>query len=119
MGHWGPGILEDDVAVDVRVAFEDALSEGLSISEATQRVLDDPPAGFDDEEDAAVTYLALAALQLEHGALEAAIRDKAIAFIESGIPLWRWEGSPPERIAERQKALEDFKARLLHRKAEG
>lgn len=113
MGTWGPGIFDDDIAQDARILFEDKLAVGCSVVEATRRVLDEWKGIMDDEEDAAVTYLALAALQLEHGILEPRLRQQALATIESGVPLWRWEGSSPERIAERTRVLAAFKAELL------
>jgi hypothetical protein len=113
MGHWGPGIFDDDVAQDVRLEFEEQLRSGQSVAAATHHLIDAPPWGWDDEEDAAVTYLALAGLQLEHRALDPAIRDKAIAIIDSEVPLWRWEGSPPERIAERVRVLGELREQLI------
>jgi hypothetical protein len=35
MGNWGIGILQDDVADDVLIAFEEALANGLAVEEAT------------------------------------------------------------------------------------
>lgn len=113
MGHWGPGIFDDDVAQDVRLEFEEQLRSGQSVAAATHHLIDAPPWGWDDEEDTAATYLALAGLQLEYRALDPAIRDKAIAIIDSEVPLWRWESSPPERIAERVRVLRELREQLI------
>jgi hypothetical protein len=112
MGTWGAGIFDDDVARDVQEQFDSIRQQGYSVSAATQQILKDPPWGSDDDEDAAVTYLALAALQLAHGELEPTLREKAIAVIASGVPMWRWDGSAPEGVAERTRVLEEPKEKL-------
>lgn len=113
MGTWGTGVFDDDVAQDVQRLFEASLASGQSVASAARRIVDDPPWPLDDEEDAAVTYLALARLQLERGAVEPTIREKALAVIASGVPLWRWENAPPDQLREREKVLDELKVKLL------
>ena len=91
MGAWGNGVWQDDVADDVLIAFEDALRDGLTAGAALRRVLDDPPYGWDDEDDSATQLLAIAALALQHELLDPDLRERAIAMIDSGVPMWRWE----------------------------
>ncbi len=43
MGTWGYGILDNDTAMDVKGAFEEALEGGLSFDEASYQIL---PTGF-------------------------------------------------------------------------
>lgn len=83
MGTWGPGIFDDDVANDVRASFEDELSAGWDIPLATQHVLEQFAVTPDDEDDGPVVYLALAALQLEHRALQPDIQKQAIRILTS------------------------------------
>lgn len=116
MGNWGPGIFDDDVALDARILFEDSLSAGLNVYEAARHVLSEWKVDDGDIEDAAVIYLALAGLQLEHGTLDSTIREKAIMVIDSEIPLWRWEGSPPDRVEERRRILQEFRDQLERRR---
>lgn len=99
--------------MDVKVVFDENLARGCSVADATQHVLKEPPWGFDDEEDAAAMILALASLQLEHNALDQAVRERAIAVIDSGVPLWGWEDLPDERLAERTAVLHKLKQQLL------
>lgn len=113
MGTWGTGIFDDDVAVDVKVMFEEDLKRGYSVSDTTRHILSDPPWSFEDEEDTAVMVLALAGLQLEHDALDHAIRERAIHIIDSGVPLWRWEGQVEERVAERTALLSALRQQLI------
>lgn len=114
MGIWGHGIWQDDVAADALVRFNDLLAAGGSASDALQGVLASPPWGWHDAVDAAVQVLALAAVALEHGVLDAALRDRALATIESGVPLWRWTDAEPEDVTARKDVLEQFKGLLLH-----
>jgi hypothetical protein len=39
MGSWGPGIFSDDVASDVRDDWREAIAEGLSPEDATDRLV--------------------------------------------------------------------------------
>ena len=114
MGNWGNGILQDDVADDVRIAFEDACTEGLSVAEATLRVLSNPPWPIDDVEDACTAHLALAALQLQSGVLTSEIRQKAIEATTSEWAIDRWEGSLEDNGAARARILSQFQAILEH-----
>lgn len=112
MGSWGTGIFDDDLAYDIESAFEYALSEGLTIPDATNRVLDN----FDpslDEDDEAVTYLVLGALQLEYNDLQQDIKERALNIIETGQDLARWEGADEDTVVERQQILEKLKVKLL------
>lgn len=113
MGTWGNGVWQDDVAQDVIVGFKRLLAEDCTPGEAVQQILLDPPGGWGDQDDDAVQVLALAALALQVGVLEIALRDRAISMIESGDALDRWTDSEPEKFAARQALLEHFKALLV------
>lgn len=112
MGAWGIGVWQDDVAADVIKMFQELLGEGKTPRGAVQAVLVDPPWRWGDLDDDAVQVLALAALALEHGVLDPALRDRAIAMIESGDPMGTWTESAPEDVAARVQLLERFKALL-------
>ena len=112
MGNWGNGILQDDVAADIQIIFDDALAEGLSVEEATKRALMDSPWALDDWDDGPTSYMALAALQLQHGILTSEIREKAIEAATSEGAIGRWDGSAEDRIAARKEVLRRFAAIL-------
>ncbi len=113
MGAWGAGIFEDDLALDVRASFEDALEAGRSVGEATEQVLESFRESLQDPDEGPVIYLALAASQLEQGELEPAVRDRAVEIIERGEGLERWEEAGQEALSERRRELQRLRARLL------
>ncbi len=112
MGAHGVEIFDDDVAMDVRATFEEALERGASVRTATRRVLDEYEEYFDDMDDGPIVWLALAAVQLEHGALQPRVRREALAVIATGDTLARWEDAGEDVAAERRQVLATLKARL-------
>lgn len=109
MGAWGNGVLQDDVADDVRIAFEKALAAGLNVEEATQRVLCNPPWPLRDYDDGPVSYMALAALQLQQGILTSEIREKADEAATSEAAIGRWDETDEDCFAHRKGVLRQFK----------
>jgi hypothetical protein len=106
MGTWGPGIFSDDLAQDVRDVWREALMAGLDDTAATKRVLAELSEVFENEEEAVVGWLALAAAQHQTGRLQPEVRDRALATIEAGADLGRWRDEAGEAEArKREKAL--------------
>lgn len=108
MGAWGYGIFDDDLARDVRGDFEGALDEGLSVSVSTRRVLEEHADTLEDPDDGPVIWLSLAALQLEQGALQPEVKERAIRIVDGGLGLQSWAEAGPEALAERRRVLEEF-----------
>ena len=104
------GIYEMDTAADVHGDFEEVMDAGASIEEATKRILMDYADYLDDMDDEPDVYFALAAAQLQRGALQDIIREKAIAFIDSGQTLDRWKD---EWRPKRQDVLRHFRELLI------
>ncbi|WP_320669905.1 DUF4259 domain-containing protein [Patulibacter defluvii] len=125
MGAWGTGIFDDDLAADVRGDWEDALASGDSPERATTRLIDDyaeEVAG--DRAIAAAFWIALAAVQLDDDTLDPDVRDRAIAAIDSGDDLERWESAGfeavdpdedegPDELAERRRVTAELRSRLV------
>ncbi len=105
MSVWGVGLLQDDVAVDIRNSFDDALARGLTPSQAADTILANPPQPLDDTDDGPVIWLALAALLLREGALRDDVRDQAAQVIASGAALTRWEEAPNAMRMARERVL--------------
>ncbi|MBF6611886.1 MAG: DUF4259 domain-containing protein [Chloroflexi bacterium] len=112
MGTWGTGIFDDDTAGDTRDAFEDELSRGADGADAARRVLVKFVADLDDEDEGSIIYLALAALQLEHGTASEGIRRRALEIIDTGVDLHRWEEAGSTKLSQRKQVLENLRVQL-------
>jgi len=112
MGAWGSGIFDDDTALDIRDNFEEYIEEGLSITEATKRILEEYQEEIEDEDDGPIIHLALASLQIEHGELLEDVKKAALDIIENGRGLEIWEESGEDGLEERKKVLNELKSKL-------
>ncbi len=113
MGAWGTAIFSDDTAADVRDAFTDFVAEGLSASEATQRLVQESTEILEDEDDAVVFWLALAGTQWKLRRLLDDVRDRAVAIIDAGADLRRWEDHSRSEVNQRKKHLAKLRELLL------
>lgn len=111
MGAWDVGIFDDDVACDVRNLLEQTVTSGADVEFATRTVLQTFADVIEDPDDGAVVYLALAALQVEHGVLLPRIRAAALDVIDGGQDLLRWDDA--EDVMKRKLVLEGLKHKLL------
>ena len=114
MGAWGVGLFEDDVAADVRAAWEESIVGGRSPAETTAGLIDGLGSAFiDDVDDGPVFWIALAALQLEADALDPGVAQRAAAAIPVNMERWRGEADPNE-AARREQLLDDLLDRVSH-----
>lgn len=109
MGAWGVGIFNDDVACDARYAMLDQFRAGLSIKAATDAALENLADFMEDEEDAPVVTLALAATQWEAGRLDKRIKRRALKVIAGGVD-FRWQESA--FAVQRRAVLAELGVRL-------
>ncbi len=112
MGVWGPGVLQDDLAEEARMLFDEGLASGLGAPAATAGVCDDLKEALAGEEDATVMWLALAALQLREGALQPEVCDRALAAADSPAALSAWSIAPPAAVTARKETLRRFRGIL-------
>ncbi|WP_210492665.1 hypothetical protein [Patulibacter sp. SYSU D01012] len=126
MDAWEAGIFDDDLAADVRADWEAELSAGASPAVATRLLVQD----YADEVAgspalAASFWIALAALQLDAGAVDPDVRDRAVRAIARGEDLERWarpgyddfaddgDELAVDELAERRHATAALRAQLL------
>lgn len=112
MGTWGTGIFANDLAADVRQRYRDLIADGAAGPHATEQVLREWGNAADDE-DGVQVWLSLAAAQVQLGRLEDRVRDRALAVIDAGADLRRWEEDAPEDVGARRRELMKLRDRLL------
>lgn len=130
MGIWGTALYSDDLASDLRGEFRDLIGEGLSPTDAVNRLSTEYSSSLHDPDEAPVFWLALADTGWRLGRLDEQVRQNALDVINSGQDLARWENSrdrnkrdqvlaklqtlllspppPPKRIAKRVKSANDW-----------
>jgi hypothetical protein len=113
MGTWNTGIFDDDLAMDIKAEFEEAIEEGLSVKEAIAMILEAYEDELEDEDEGPIIYLALAALQMEKGTIVKSIRSKALEVIESGQGLDRWKEEGKDEYEKRVVVLNELKDKLI------
>jgi hypothetical protein len=112
MGVWGTAIFSDDNASDVRDDYRRLVGDGLTGTEATDRLLHDWASSIDKDPDLAATFwLALAVTQWKCGRLEDRVRQEAIRRVDDGSALRAWRETEFER--KRAAVLEATRRQLL------
>ncbi len=111
MGAWGVAVFSDDLAADVRDEFRALIGEGLSSSEAVDRLLNEYSSSVADDEEKSVFWIALASSQWKLGRLEERTKNEALRLIGSGEDLRRW-GDPKDR-KKRAAVLEKLREQLV------
>lgn len=106
MGSWGTAIFADDLAADVRGDWRDAILDGGDPAQVTRQLIGRYSAAADDQGEAGVFWLALAAAQLETGRLDDAVRDRALEVIDRNVDLARWREQHPSLARRRERALQ-------------
>jgi len=108
VGAWGPGIYQNDDALDLRDRWRGLLGAGFDPKDVARRVVDE--LGLGDDPDQSPSWLALADLLWRSGRLAPDLRRRALRIIRDGVDLQRWDNG--HRRA-RERALEQLERRLL------
>jgi len=111
MGTWGVAVFSDDLAADVRADFRDLIGEGLSSTQAVEKLLAMHASSLKDDDESAVFWISLALSQWKLGRLEERTKQEALRTIESGQDLSRWD-TPRDR-QKRAAVLDKLRTQLL------
>ncbi len=111
MGTWGVAVFSDDLAADLRDDFRDLIGEGLSATEAVEKLLGQYKSSLEDDDESLVFWIALALTQWKLGRLEERTKQEALRAIESGQDLRRWDDARNRK--KRAAVLEKARAQLL------
>jgi hypothetical protein len=112
MGTWGAAVFSDDTACEVRDDWRDHVGNGLTGSEATDRILDQYRNELDDPDTGPVIWLSLAITQWKNGRLEDRVRNRAMEIIDDGTDLRRWADDARLRT-KRANVLAKVRAQLV------
>ena len=112
MGAWGTGLYQDDTTCDIKDDYITYLQIGMTNEEATRRIIDENDWCFEDEEEGALLWFALADTQWKYGRLLDEVKQKAIECIDSGVDLEKWREEDEKLCEKRKKVLEALKERL-------
>ena len=112
MGTWGTGLYQDDTTCDIKDDYITYLQIGMTNEEATRRIIDENDWCFEDEEEGALLWFALADTQWKYGRLLDEVKQKAIECIDSGVDLEKWREEDEKLCEKRKKVLEALKERL-------
>ena len=112
MGAWGTGLYQDDTTCDIKDDYITYLQIGMTNEEATRRIIEENDWCFEDEEEGALLWFALADTQWKYGRLIDEIKEKAIECIDSGVDLERWREEDEKLCEKRKKVLEALREKL-------
>jgi hypothetical protein len=115
MGTWGVAVFSDDLAADVRQDFRDLIGEGLTTTQAVEKLKVAYASSLEDVDDMPVFWIALAYTQWKLGRLDDATKQQALHVIESGQDLHRWDD--PKVRKRRIAVLEKVRSELLSSQA--
>jgi hypothetical protein len=111
MGTWGVAIFSDDLAADIRGDFRELIGDGLTPSEATDRLKSEYASSLDDPNEMPVFWIALALAQWKLGRLDENTKKMALQVIDDGTDLARWDDEKSR--AKRATVLAKTRAELL------
>ena len=111
MGAWGVAIFSDDLAADIRGDFRELIGDGLTPSEATDRLKAEYASSLHDPDEMPVFWIALAFAQWKLGRLEESTKKLALQVIDDGTDLARWDDA--KNRAKRETVLAKTRAELL------
>ena len=85
----------------------------MTVPAATKQTLEEFEDSLDDEDDGPIVILSLAALQWERGKPQERLKNQALAILESGRGLERWEDEGEPTLSERRQAYESLRRQLV------
>lgn len=96
MGAWGPGLFENDDAVDLREGYRVFLADAQSDTGATEAAALDFGASFERPGDTTAFWLALGLIQWRMGRLDPHVKTLCLQIIDQDLDLAQWT-NPSDR----------------------
>lgn len=110
MGVFGTAIFDDDDAADIKVEYKYVLADEGSDAAATDAVVQDYGADFNNLETTTAFWLGLALTQWNMGRLDERVKQAALHIIDDGIDLKKWTDEKDRN--KRRKVLEQARKKL-------
>lgn len=110
MGTWGTGITSNDVYEDIKYQFFDLYNQGLSVSEVTEKLINNNKDLIESHEDQNNFWITIAKAQWECKALDSKVLERVQTIIESenDIELWKELDASQSELNKRRKVLSTF-----------
>lgn len=112
MGAWGAKLYQDDIAQDVRDKFKDLLRRGKTAEEITKKLIAEYEYAINDSDDGPIFWIALADTQWELGRLMPEVKKQAVAWLDKGGDLAKWQIENPKLVIIRKKVLDELCKKL-------
>ena len=118
MGAWGTGISSNDTYADIYDRFFDLYNDGLSVSEASSKLIRENQETIGISEDAPNFWYALAKAQWECKELSDDVKSRVEHFIKNGedLEIWKELGATQADLKARAKVLTKFLTTLQSEK---
>ncbi len=118
MGAWGAGISSNDTYADAYYRFFELHDEGLSVSDASAKLISENRETIETYEDAPNFWYALAKAQWECKELTQDLRSKVENYVLSGedIRIWKELDASVSALNARRKALDKFLIKIQSEK---
>ena len=113
MGAWGPGLYQDDVALDVRDYYKDQLHRGKEGEQITQELIEQNSDMLEDPDDGPVFWFALADVQWKMGRLEDMVKKNALNIIEGNVDLKRCQSEDLKNIKKKNVCIIGIKGKAV------
>lgn len=89
VGSWGPGLFQNDDALDLRNRWRDLVGVGLDPNDVARRLISE--LGLGDDPEHSPSWLALADLLWGAGLLAGDVRKRALRIVRDGGDLQDWD----------------------------
>jgi hypothetical protein len=118
MGAWGTRISSNDTYADVYNRFFDLYNDGLSVSEASSKLIRENQETIGISEDAPNFWYALAKAQWECKELAQEVLTRVEHYIQTGedLKIWKELGATESDLNSRHRALSKFLTKLRSEK---
>ena len=112
-GTWGTGLYQNNAGQDVQTQFAGLESRKKGIEEVTRILIEEYADMLDTPDIGPNVWFALADIQRLSGQLLPEVKKQALAWLDKGGDLEKWQRDYPNQVAARKKILQELKDQLV------